>query len=155
MDINTEALNGLTTVIQSLLPDVVPPELPPFLLVTPMNITPTGLGGFVGLNNDPQGDILGRRLEATVHVTARAAGLEELNNAVPTITQALLGLDRATLLENGVLQISLDEIAPVSSSGQPGELVRELKFRVLYEFLKIPEESEELIEQIPINVGVG
>jgi hypothetical protein len=68
-EINTEALAGLTAAIESLLETVVDPPVQLSLLVTPTHISPTGLGGFVGINEDPQGGILGRRLQATALVS--------------------------------------------------------------------------------------
>lgn len=147
--INNEALNALTTVMKSLLPDTQP-----ILMVTPARITPTGLGGFVGLNKDPHGEIIVRRLEATVVSTVKAESIDGLNDAVTTVTRALLGVYRGTLLGHGILHITLDEIGPQSDGESNGTVARDLAFKVLYEFLKRPDASEDIIQQISINLDI-
>jgi hypothetical protein len=152
--INDEALAGLTAAVESFLPDTADPSVNVELLVALARIAPTGLGGFVGANEDPQGDILGRRLEATVLATVRAGDVGPLNDAIPAVTGAFLGADRATLLEKGILRVNLDGASPQSVSGSERNRVAErtLTFKVLYEFLKSPEESEDVILEIPVNL---
>jgi hypothetical protein len=153
-EINTEALAGLTAAIESLLEDVVDPPVQLSLLVTPTHISPTGLGGFVGINEDPQGGILGRRLRATALVSVSALDVESLNEAVVAVTGAFLGADRGSLLEKGILRIGLDNIGPRSTTGSGSNRreERRLTFNILYEFLKRPEESEGIILEVPINL---
>jgi hypothetical protein len=153
-EINTEALAGLTAAIESLLEDVVDPPVQLSLLVTPTHISPTGLGGFVGINEDPQGRILGRRLQATALVSVSASDVGSLNEAVVAVTSAFLGADRGSLLEKGILRVGLDDIGPRSTSGSGSNMREEraLTFSVLYEFLKRPDESEGIILEVPINL---
>jgi hypothetical protein len=141
--ITNEPIDALAAAIRSLLPEVADPAVRPGLMVNPLWVVPTGLGGFVGMSADPQGQILGRRLEATVEVIAKALNAEALSEAVTTVTRALLSADRATLLELGLLNVTLDEVGPKVALGAPGSITeRALTFRVLFEFLKQPEEAE-------------
>ena len=153
-EINTEALAGLTAAIESLLAGVADPPTQLSSLVTPAHIAPTGLGGFVGINEDPQGGILGRRLQATASVSVIANDVDSLNEAVVVVTSACLGADRGSLLEKGVLRISLNNIGSQATggSGNNTRVERTLTFDVLYEFLKRPEESEDVILEVPINL---
>lgn len=152
--INGEALAGLTAAAESFLPDIADPSVRLTLLVAPVSVVPTGLGGFIAANEDPQGDILGRRLDATALLTVRANDVGPLNGAVAAVINSFLGADRAALLEQGILRVSLDGIGPQSISGSGNNRVAErtLTFKVLYEFLKRPEESEDAILEIPVNL---
>jgi len=51
--IDSEALASLTAAVESFLPDVDDPSVQLVLLVAPVHITPTGLGGFIGANENP------------------------------------------------------------------------------------------------------
>jgi len=157
--ISSEALAGLTVAVESLLPDVAEPSVQLIPLVTPTHVEPTGFGGFVGINEDPRGEIRGRRLEATVLVTTKANDGDALNDAVTAVTRAFLGADRATLLKQGILRVALDgaEAQPISDpdSGPDGVVGRDLTFKVLYEFLKRPEAPEDVILDIPINLDTA
>jgi hypothetical protein len=155
--ISSEALEGLNAAVASLLPDVTGPSVQLIPSVTPTHIKPTGFGGFVGMNEDPKGEIIGRRLEATALVTARASNTTVLNDAVTRVTRAFLAADRATLLEAGFLRVALDDVGPqtVSGSGSSRVVERGLTFKVLYEFLKRPEEPEDVILEIPTNLDTA
>lgn len=152
---SSEALAGLTAAVEALLPEIADPSVQLTLLLTPTRVTPTGLGGFVGTSEDPHhGDVLGRRLEAVALVTVRAKEIVPLNGAVTAVTRAILGTDRATLLEQGILRVTLDDIGAQTASGSASTRIveRGLRFEILYEFLKRPSEAEDIILQIPVNL---
>jgi hypothetical protein len=155
--VSSEALDGLTAAVESLLSDVAEPSVQLIPFVTPTHVKPTGFSGFVGINEDPKGEILGRRLEATVLVTVRANDSRILNEAVATVERAFLGADRRTLLEQGILRVALDGVGAesVSGSGRNRVVERGVTFKVLYEFLKRPEEPEDVILEIPINLNTA
>ena len=152
--INGEALAGLTAAAESFLPDIADPSVRLILLAAPVSVAPTGLGGFIAANEDPEGEILGRRLDATALLTVRANDVGPLNGAVAAVIRSFLGADRAALVEQGILRVSLEEVGPqsISGSGNTGVAERTLTFKVLYEFLKRPEESEDVIVEIPMNL---
>lgn len=158
-DINKKALAALDDVLQFFIPAPTDPALKPLLLVTPLRVMPTGLGGYVGLNHDPEGDIIGRRVAAQVSVTVRGNDAAGLNDAISAVTGALIGAERATLLERGILHIALDTISPkpvdTDGAGAGNMRERDLSFTVLYEFLMKPEEAEGIIQEIPIELEVG
>lgn len=159
VSVNNEALEALTTALRSLLPPVADPDLQPSLVVLPGRISPAGIGGVIGLNEDPRGDIVGRRLEATALVTVRGEDSAGLDSAVADVTRALVAADRAALLESGILRITLDKVGqrpePRPGGGPDRAQVRELSFKVLYEFLKRPEAAEGVIQEIPIDLEVN
>jgi hypothetical protein len=64
---------------------------------------------------------------------------------------ALLAADRATLLGQGLLQLTLAKVeAPVPGSGTAVQ--QQMSIQVLYEFLKIPVDAEGVIQEIPLNI---
>lgn len=151
-----EALAQLTTAMTSLLPPPPGPGLQPSVLVTPVRIVPTGLGGLAGTSAAPLGDVLGRRVEAKVSVMVPAADDAGLDGAVAGVTQAVLAADRADLGLLGILQLSLDGLGPRPvrvSGGPPPAPKREVEFAVLYEFLKPPVAGGDAITEIPVDVA--
>jgi hypothetical protein len=154
-EIEAEAFAGLNAAVGSLLEDAVTPPTRLDSMVTSTLLTPTGLGGFVGANEVPAGEIFGRRLQATVLVTVSADDADALDDAVAAVTGACLGTDRALLLEKGVLRITLDDVGPQAAGVDDGTVERTLVFDVLYEFLKRPEEAEDVIVEVPINLDLN
>lgn len=151
--ISVEALSNLSDVLAELLPPGASPALNPGLELYPLRIAPTGLGGFVGLHHGPEGEILGRRLEASARVAVKAADVDGLGEAVTAVTSALLAADRTVLRSKGILRLDLDSIGPKPEP--PGPAEREVQFKVLYEFLKKPTEAGAVIERIPIDLELG
>jgi hypothetical protein len=156
--INVEALDGLTSALQALLPATAEPRLRPSLLVSPTRIAPAGVGAFVGMNVDPHGAILGARVEAAVLITARAPTPGDLPAAVTAVTRALLGRDRPTLLDDGILRIAADglerPLTDVPDGGGGTVAEQTVRFRLLYEFLRLPAASEGVIREIPLGVSI-
>ena len=147
------AVGGLAAAIESLLPDEPDPDVRPTVLVSPRRIAPTGVGGFVGLNEEPEGEIYGRRVDAHVFVTVRADDDDELPAAVTSVTRALLTPDRSTLAGEGIHRILLEEMGDARRAG--GIASRDLRFAVLYEFLRLPVAPEGVIETIPLDLDVS
>jgi hypothetical protein len=150
--INEEAIEDLSVSLQVLLP-APPTGVTTAFSVHPRRITPTGLGGYVGHDPDRTGDITGRRIEATIRVTASGRDHDNLQAAVASVTLAVLGAERQALAALGFLTISQEEtvVAP-----GPGNLeTAEMTFSVRYEYLKRPEAAEEVISEIPINLDLG
>ena len=151
MTLVDEAVDAFVAAVESLLP--ADDTHAPRVLATPTRVSPTGLGGFVGLNSDPPGDIVGCRLRVTLLVTISADDATALDATADGATRALLGADRKTLLEQGILRIALAELG-AARAGEPFE--RDLRFDVVYEFVKRPTEIEGgVIREIPIGLGVA
>ena len=149
--LTSEAVQGLATAMDTLLPEALRSSL----LILPIHSAPTGLGGFVGLNDAPAGEIVGRRLRASMLLTLQAADAAQLGRAVTSAVDTVLALDRATLLAQGILRLTFDSLGPEISRPGSSDLHRELSFHVLYEFLKKPTASEGIVETIPITMAVG
>lgn len=150
--INEEAIEDLSVSLQVLLPDP-PTGVSIDFAVHPRRISPTGLGGYVGHDPVHSGDITGRRVEATVRISASSRNHDNLQAAVAAVGLALLGAERQALAPLGFLTITQEEtvIAPGAGSLETAEMT----FGVLYEYLKQPEDAEEVIGEIPINLELG
>jgi len=148
--ISAEALNNLNTALQSLLPVSVDPTLAPDISIQLQSVTPTGVGGFVAVNDNPPGEILGRRIDATAVIGVKAA-VAGIDAAAAAVHNALLAADGAVLQNLGLLKIMFVS-AGETSTLSPALVLRPVSFRILYEFLKIPTDPEGIIQTIPLNI---
>jgi len=156
VSVEGEALASLVAALDDLLPPAPDLAFRPTLAIQSLGFTPTGLGGFVGMNGDPRGEIHGRLVRARVLATVRAAAQDGLPAAALAVIQALVAAEAVTLRQRGILRIGLADLQPTTSppaDGAPAE--QGLALDVLYEFLKRPEEAEGIIEEIPLQVEIG
>jgi hypothetical protein len=155
--IDVEALENMTAAIHALLPASADPILPPLLAIIPLEVVPSGVGGFVAMNADPVGEILGRRVRARVLVTAMAKDAVSLQTSVTNISASLLA-NRSALRAAGFLGVELADLGPTvnPAPGDVGDPIfqKQVNLELTYEFLKIPSETEDRIQDIPIGINV-
>lgn len=152
--IDAEAVDSLATTISGLLP-VGSSAL---VTVFPRRVVPVGIGGFLGLNDDPAGpagDLLGRRVEAIVATRVSAADRDALSATVTALINALIASDRSRLRSLGLHTLVLDEIGEQTAAPQGNGLEQTVRFTVQFEFLKRPEEPEGIITEIPLEVKIA
>lgn len=152
-----EAVTALSSVVSALLPVSPTPPHQATVSVVPEKVSPTGLGGYVGPAVDPMGDVVGRRIQARLVVTARAGALAGLGAAVQQVSTALLGAGSTSLRGQGILKLGMGEMGPASVAGQGANQVasREVIFSVLFEHLRLPEAGEGVIDQVPLMMEVA
>jgi hypothetical protein len=148
--ISVEALGALSVALQGLLPAVADPAQKPKVSIQPHKISPIGLGGFVGINDNPAGEIIGRSIDATVVIGVIAAK-DQIDPAVAAVMNALVAADRASLTAQGLQRITFEKMDDVSAVSDT-LAQRPVSFRVLYEFLKKPVDPEGIIHEIPLNI---
>ena len=153
--LSLEALDDLTAAVTGLLPDAATPALRPAVEILPLRFAPTGLGGYVGLSHEPEGEVFGRRLEASARIKVRAASVDGLGEAVSQVTRALLAADAGALRGRGILRLALDSLGAQPAAAAGGVAEREVQFKILYEFLKRPEEGDDVIQRIPLDLELG
>lgn len=153
--IDRDAIRGLGEAISELLPATTPGSAVRHL-VLPRQVRPAGVGGLVGIQRDPAGEILGRRVEGIVRVTVSSDSAESLESATSAVIEALAGAGRESLRERGILSLGLVRAAVLrdGGDGEEGEPERELDFDVRYEFVQPPEEAAGVITEIPIDTGL-
>jgi hypothetical protein len=148
-----EAFTGLAAALGSLLPPADDPALAPELTINPVRIRPTGLGGYVGPHVDPDGDVVGRFLEARALVEVKAASLAGLDAAVGTVTRALVGAGRDDLRAAGILRLELDDLGDKTPPPEPTDSASQaVTFAIAYEFLKEPVEGGGVIAELPLDL---
>src|SRR5262245_43420184 len=153
--LNGEALTGLQTALQSLLPPSADPAVAPDLRVNPTRFRPSGLNGFVGIHHDPDGEIVGRRVQANAIVGVKTQQLDDLNGAVTGVTAAVVGAPRADLRALGILDIGVAGLGPQTAPGPNGVARQEVTFAVSYEFLKLPMAGSGVIASVPLDVDLS
>jgi len=153
--LNGEALTQLTTALSSLLPPSGNPALAPDLAVSPTRFATTGLNGFVGTNDDPEGEILGRRVSANAIVGVKTETLDTLNGAVADLTAAVIGAPRGDLRKLGILDLGVEGLGLQTPPADGGVARQEVTFSVSFEFLKFPEDSSGVIAEIPFDVDLS
>lgn len=156
-EITSEAIDGLSSAVAGLLPPPPVVSLPHTIRVVPSRVTPTGLGGFVGLHREPAGEIVGRRVDARVLVSVRVDGEGDLDAAVDRVAVAVAGRDAGQARSEGLIRIGLVDIGGETSTGQGENQVRakEMAFTALFEHLRVPTEAAETIARVPLLVDVG
>jgi hypothetical protein len=150
--ISSDGLTALTQAIAALLP-ATPAPLTPTVLLNPTQILPAGLGGLVGIQDNPPGEILSRRITATAIITVKASDPAGLDTAVTGVVNSLLTADRATLLNSGILRLSLGPFGPEPVPPAPAQ--REINIEVLFEFLQLPAADQGIIQTIPLNLAIS
>lgn len=125
------------------------------MLVAPVRISPAGIGGYLGHNPNPQGDVLGRRVAAHVIMSVAGSNLSALDTEVARVTQTVLSAARSELAQLGILKLSLLEVGPRPGTPAPGPPTpprRDVSFDVLYEFVKLPLSAGARIQSIPLDI---
>jgi hypothetical protein len=148
-----EALQGLTSAVESILPAPADPALKPALSLGSAKVAPLGLGGFVGTSREPDGQILGRRVRATMTVRVAAASADGVPAAVASASEALLAADPVGLRTLGILDLTLAGVAGPPGSGG-GANSRDLSVELLYEYVKPPAAPEGVISTVPLELDV-
>ena len=131
-------VQALGQAIAGLLPPQPDPDLVPDVLINPVKTHPAGLGGYVGMNASPQGEIHARQLKAQVVVRIKADNLADLAPAESAVTNALVGSDADLLRGLGIYRIS-----------------RDTDFSRFYNGRQLPDEGAGVIDSIPLDLLLG
>lgn len=156
--LSQEAIASLKTTLTNLLSSVVDDSVQRQITVLPVHIHPIGLGGFLSVHEEPIGLVEGRHLEAIALINLQSQNVISLNEIASEISARLVGQSRSDLLNQGMLSLKLESpgsLLQTRLSETEDVLQKELTFRVLYEFRKLPVESEGVIQEVPINLNVG
>ncbi len=153
-----EILASLQVILQQVLPDDFDEPIAIASVLFPISIKPSGIGCFIAPNADPRGDIKGYRMEADAQIRLSTTGTQAtLDTALSHLMTAFSSLSRRHFLGLGILRLGTPAVNEVRQSGQGANTALEQKvtYRIVYEFLKIPEDSEGLIQTIPLNLEVS
>ena len=144
---------GLTAALTSLLPPSADPTLAPDLSVSPTRFSTTGLNGFVGYNHEPDGEILGRRVEANAIVGVKTKTVDALNGAVAGVTASVVGAPHGRPPQARDPDIGVSGLGPQTPprAARRASRRQEVTFDVSYEFLKEPTAASGVIAEIPLD----
>ena len=147
--ISQAALSHLQSVIAGYLPAISSGSIDRNLLITPTHIKPLGIGGYIGINPDPEAEIYGRFMivQAEVRISDNDQNLGKINDEVSGVVSNLLATDRVTLREDGIFKLDLDTLSPPD----PDRNDRVALFRIHCEYLQIPIETEGKIDEVVIK----
>ena len=156
-EITLQALGNITGVLESFLPPPTP-NVVQSLIVLPKKVKPTGLGGYVGMNDQPGASLYGRYIQAISEVSLVSTnGLSSLLLATANLTSQLLSQDRVTLRNNGIFKIGFEEMSDVSHSGSGNNAIdsRTVRFILQFEFIPLPVQPEGRIDQLEYNLELA
>ena len=157
--IDSEAISELTRAMQSLLP-VFDGDTPQAALhVIPTQLTSTGIGGFVGFDRTRVEETFGRRIEATVSVSATASSRESLSDMISEISAAFLCAGRQKVMGIEILRLKVSDQANASPSVVENEagFTQLLSYSILCEYLKTqgPSTPGGIIDTIPVELDLN
>lgn len=149
-----EALDRLSQAMTALLPPAGDPALAPQLNIMPKRVRPAGIGGLVGFQASPAGEILARSVTATAEVEVRAASLDALPGAVSSLVASVASAGRAELFALGIQRLELEGMGPEPRPDDPPAR-RSVRFDVLFESIHRPVEAEGTIASVPLEIIAG
>lgn len=144
-ELNQEAMQSLRGLLADLLPDAAPAST---VTLESVSISPTGLGGFLGMHDDPRDEVFGRRVRASVRVTVNGANPGELNDRIDELTDTMLSTGRDTPETAGIQRLALTRLGDADAAATR----RDAFFDILYEYHRLPTEAGGIIETIPLEL---
>jgi len=151
------ALNGLNAALTALLKGDNEANDPPAFSLRHVRMKVAGLGGFVAETRPPAaaGDILARRLDGVVAVTARGGDEATLQQSAMLILNNLLAADRVRRAQLGVHYLSLDKSGDPRPPGEgENQFAQDLFFKVRYEFIQMPQAPGDRINQVDVDIAL-
>jgi len=156
-EITVQAINNMAGILQTFLPPAVP-NVGQNLVVIPTKVKPTGLGGYIGVNETPTAPLHGRHIKAVTEVSLVSSnGIGPLQQSTTNVTRQLLSQDRSTLRTNGIFKIDLDALSDISTSGTGNNTrdSRSIRFNLEFEFIPLPVAPQGVIDTLEYNLELA
>ncbi len=134
-----QALTALDAHISSLLPAPVPVGMTRQVRVLPLRVTPAGIGGYVGPQENPQADVHARHVQASVRVAMQGGQDQSASSHLDLITRNLMSQSRAELRQRGIFWIKPELVDD-----------RNAHFELLYEYAHHPDTGEGIIQSLDL-----
>jgi hypothetical protein len=139
--VSVEALGALETALAALLPAPAPPPLTRRMRVVPTEVRSIGLGAYVGQHLAPDAPLHGRRVAARLELNIEGGPDAVASDYAAAISRQLLASSRSEFAQQGIRRFrSVSGVVP-----------RSLSFEIDFEFVKLPEAGEGLIERIALD----
>jgi len=150
-----DAVQALNSTVTGLLPPPADPQFTPEVLINPVKSHPAGIGGYIGLNREPMGEIHARRLKAQVVIRVKADSLAALGGTESAVTNALVGANRSQLRSQGIFRITRDtDFGQVllAADGLDVAAGKDIRFDVDYEYQRLPNQAAGVISNVPLDL---
>jgi hypothetical protein len=150
-----DAIQALNLAVAGLLPPPASPQLAPDVLINPVKSHLSGIGGYVGLHPEPNGQIHARKLRAQIVIRVKANSIGDLGAAESTVTNALLGANQNNLRSQGIYRISRDTVFGTTYEQDDGLAVpagRDIRFDVDFEYRQLPDAPEGSIDILALDL---
>lgn len=134
-----QALIALDSAVSSLLPVTVPNGLTRQVRVLPLTVVPSGIGGYVGPQTNPQASVYARRVQASVHIAVQGGQDQNATDHINLVTRNLMSQDRSDLRKKGIFWLKAEQIED-----------RAAQFQLLYEFEFHPVAGEGIINTLDL-----
>lgn len=151
MDIVAQAaLAHLQTVLTGYLPAPSAASIDRNLLILPRKIKPLGIGGYVGMHDNPHAEVFGRFVEADaeIRVSESNQDLATINSEIGGVLNSLLTTDRETLRTDGIYKLHLASLSPPDTDNRNARVAT---FAIDYEFQQLPGDAGGTIDTIDIR----
>jgi hypothetical protein len=139
--VSMEAIGALESALVALLPGAVPAPLTRRMRVVPTEVRPLGLGAYVGQHLAPDAPLLGRRVAARLEFDIVGGPDATAQDYAAALRGQLLANTRAEFAQRGIRR--LRSVA--------GTVPRNPAFDVDFEFVKLPDAGEGLIDRIALD----
>ena len=151
--VSLEALGALELALGALLPGAAPAPLTRRMRVVPTSVRPLGLGAYVGQHLAPDAPLLGRRVAARLELDIEGGLDANARDYAATLTRQLLSASRQEFALRGIQRVRTVAGTGGGTGGGIGlgSLARNLAFEIDFEFIKLPEASEGLIDRISLD----
>lgn len=149
-----QAIDALSAEISGLLTNLGGPRSPE---VRVLSNTPrlAGIGGFVGLHEDPHAELFARRLDAELAVRVFSNNAAGLVAAEAQAERDLAAADPLLLRRNGIFGLTrmTDRDTPTlrASDGIGASFGRDILFKVRYEHMPLPVAPEGVLDALPFD----
>jgi len=151
-----DAVQALNLAVTGLLPPPASPDLAPDVMINPVKTHPTGIGGYIGLNQLPLGEIHARNLKAQVVIRIKADTLIELGTTESAVTNTLIGANSTQLRSQGIYRISRDtEFSQIYHGAEDGLEVaigKDIRFDIDFEYQRPPDTASGQISTVPLDL---
>lgn len=137
-----EAVAALEAALNGLMPAPVPAGLTRLTRVVTQRIRPCGLGGYIGVHQDPTASLYGRRLNARLEVDIGADEPADASAYAAALSGQVLAQTRAELASLGIHRLS----------GAPAPDSSRLAFDVDFEYVHVPDAGEGVIDTLDLGV---
>lgn len=149
------AISQLRVTLQGILDTALDDSLPaPSLMILPYRVHQSGIGGVIGMHDEPDGEVLGVTVNAKIIAHVQASSSSVVSAIIDSVSSVFQSLDRSEAFAAGIRRLEFNDTSVLTE--RRGSLMdREISFDILYEFQQLPTQSSDTISDILLQDDVG